>query len=88
LPAVQLGAADVEALLSAVEEQPATEVTVDLVRQQVRYDGRVVEFEFDGYTRECLLAGLDDIALTLRHDDEILAYEQLRPNWVPSVAAN
>jgi 3-isopropylmalate/(R)-2-methylmalate dehydratase small subunit len=88
LPAVQLDAADVEALLSAVEAQPATEVTVDLVRQQVRYDGRVVEFEFDGYTRECLLSGLDDIALTLRHDDEILAYEQLRPNWVPSVAAN
>ncbi|MDP9240610.1 MAG: 3-isopropylmalate dehydratase small subunit [Actinomycetota bacterium] len=87
LPAVQLDAADVEALMAAIEADPATEVTVDLVGRQVRYAGHTVGFDFDDYTRECLLAGLDDIALTLRHGDEIAAYEQLRPAWLPSVAA-
>ncbi|PZS26241.1 MAG: 3-isopropylmalate dehydratase small subunit [Pseudonocardiales bacterium] len=88
LPAVQLDAADVEALMAAIEAEPATEVTVDLVGQQVRYAGRSIDFDFDVYTRDCLLAGLDGIALTLRHRDDIAAYERSRPVWMPAVAAN
>ena len=38
-------------------------------------DGREVPFEFDESTRHRLLNGLEDIALTLRHEDEIAAYE-------------
>lgn len=86
LPAVQLDALEVEALMSAVEAEPATTVTVDLVGQQVRYADRVVGFDFDDYTRECLIAGLDDIALTLRLGEQITAYERARPVWLPSVA--
>jgi 3-isopropylmalate/(R)-2-methylmalate dehydratase small subunit len=88
LPAIQLDAADVEALMTAVEAGPATEVTVDLVERQVRYRDRIIGFDFDDYTRECLLAGLDDIALTLLHGDEITAYEQSRPVWMPSVVGD
>jgi 3-isopropylmalate/(R)-2-methylmalate dehydratase small subunit len=42
-------------------------------------------FEIDPYTRWRLLEGLDDIDLTLRHADEIEAYERDRPARLPSV---
>jgi len=87
LPAVQLAAAEVEALMAAVEADATTAVTVDLIEQQVRYADVAVAFDFDAYTRECLLAGLDDIALTLRHADRIAAHEHVRPAWLPTVAA-
>jgi 3-isopropylmalate/(R)-2-methylmalate dehydratase small subunit len=38
-------------------------------------DGRDVPFEFDESTRHRLLNGLDDIALTLQHEDAIAIYE-------------
>ena len=46
----------------------AEEATVDLERQIVAFDGREVPFEISSETRERLLNGLDDIALTLQHD--------------------
>jgi 3-isopropylmalate/(R)-2-methylmalate dehydratase small subunit len=36
-------------------------------------------FELDDFSRECLLQGLDDVALTLREDDAIAAYETAHP---------
>ena len=36
------------------------------------------------FTRWRLMEGLDDIGLTLRHTDEIDAYEASRPAWLPS----
>jgi 3-isopropylmalate/(R)-2-methylmalate dehydratase small subunit len=47
------------------------ELTVDL---EARTAGGV-PFELDDFSRECLLGGLDEIALTLRHEDDIAAYE-------------
>ncbi|MEP6696122.1 MAG: 3-isopropylmalate dehydratase small subunit [Pseudonocardiales bacterium] len=87
LPAIAIDTTDVEALMTAVEADPAVEVTVDLVAQTIRYAGRSVGFDFDDYTRECLLSGLDDIALTLRHDAAIEQYERSRPAWLPAVEA-
>ncbi len=84
LLAVQLPASDVEDLMVAVEATPATAVTVDLVGRQLRYADRIVGFSLDDYTRQRLMAGLDDIALTLQHDDEISRYEQTRPAWLPT----
>jgi 3-isopropylmalate/(R)-2-methylmalate dehydratase small subunit len=40
-------------------------------------------FEIDDYTRWRLMEGLDDIGLTLRHADEIAAFEHSRPAWLP-----
>jgi 3-isopropylmalate/(R)-2-methylmalate dehydratase small subunit len=40
-------------------------------------------FEIDDYTRWRLMEGLDDIGLTLRHADEITAFEHSRPAWLP-----
>ena len=56
----------------------ADEATVDLERQVVAFDGREVAFEISAETRERLLNGLDDIALTLQHGDDIDRFEQGR----------
>ncbi|MBE1587154.1 3-isopropylmalate dehydratase small subunit [Nonomuraea angiospora] len=74
----------VEALQSAVEADPKLEVTVDLAERQVRWADEVVPFEIDDYTRWRLMEGLDDIGLTLRHADEVAAYENGRQPWLPT----
>ncbi len=75
----------IDRIWTAVEADPTVEVTVDLVERQVRVPAAdVVEpFELDDYTRWRLLEGLDDIALTLRHTDDIAAFEGTRPAWKP-----
>jgi 3-isopropylmalate/(R)-2-methylmalate dehydratase small subunit len=91
LPVI-LPEATVSALQDAIEADPGTEVTVDLGRREVRAEvaavGAVVPtiraaFEIDDYTRWRLMEGLDDIGLTLRHADEITAFEHSRPAWLP-----
>jgi 3-isopropylmalate/(R)-2-methylmalate dehydratase small subunit len=52
----------------------------------VRWSGEVHGFELDDYTRWRLLEGLDDIGLTLRHADEVEAYEASRKPWLPRIA--
>lgn len=73
----------IERLWEAVEADPATEVTVDLVAREVRAPGVAEPFELDDYTRWRLLEGLDDIALTLRHTDAIGEFEERRSPWLP-----
>jgi 3-isopropylmalate/(R)-2-methylmalate dehydratase small subunit len=83
LPVV-LPAESVEALQAAVAADPATEVTVDLVERQVRWGSESAGFEIDDYTRWRLLEGLDDIGLTLRHAEDVTAYENGRQPWLPT----
>jgi 3-isopropylmalate/(R)-2-methylmalate dehydratase small subunit len=80
---VQLPIAVVEWLWTTIEDDPSTEVTVDLVAREVRAAGRVEPFELDDYSRWRLLEGLDDIGLTLRHAEEISLFEERRPGWLP-----
>jgi 3-isopropylmalate/(R)-2-methylmalate dehydratase small subunit len=80
---VILPQADVEALMAAVEADPALPVTVDLQEQQVTYGDVVLPFQTDGYTRWRLLEGLDDVGLTERHLADIEAFEARRPAWLP-----
>ena len=76
LLAIVLPAEEVERLMESVDLDTGSELTVDLERLVVvSPDGREVPFEFDEAIRQRLLHGLDDIALTLRHEDEITAYE-------------
>lgn len=85
---VVLPESTVERLWQLVEADPTTEVTVDLVHRQVRAgagdDAVRAEFELDDNTRWRLLEGLDDISLTLRHEDDIRAYEAERPAFKPT----
>jgi 3-isopropylmalate/(R)-2-methylmalate dehydratase small subunit len=80
---VLIGEDDVEALWLAIEADPTLPVTVDLVARDVRYADVVLPFEIDDYTRWRLMEGLDDIGLTLRHADDIDAFETHRPAWKP-----
>jgi 3-isopropylmalate/(R)-2-methylmalate dehydratase small subunit len=80
---VLINEADVEALWAAIEADPQTQITVDLVARQVRYGDVVLPFEIDDYTRWRLIEGLDDIGLTLRHVDDVDEFESHRPSWKP-----
>lgn len=80
---VVLPAAVVAGLQDRVVADPATEITVDLERREVRCGELTEPFELDDFTRTKLLEGLDDIALTLGHQDAIDGYERRRPSWLP-----
>ncbi|WP_433289027.1 3-isopropylmalate dehydratase small subunit [Pseudonocardia sp. CA-142604] len=86
LVAAQVAQPDVELLWKLLENAPGTEVTVDLTEKTVRADELVVPFEIDEYTRWRLREGLDDIGLTLRHADDIAAFEAARPGHLPTTA--
>ncbi len=75
-------------LLDAVEADPDLEITVDIERRLLEAPaiGLVQEFPLDDATRERFLQGLDDIGLSLRHEDAIGAFEGSRPSWLPSAA--
>ena len=83
---VQLPADVVERLMTLVEADPATPVTVDLDARELRAGDVVAAFELDDFTRWRLMEGLDDIGLTLRHDEEIAAFEDRRPAFLPQTS--
>jgi 3-isopropylmalate/(R)-2-methylmalate dehydratase small subunit len=70
---VTLAEDDVRALMKAEE------AVVDLERQVVSFEGGEEPFEINAEIRERLLKGLDDIALTLQHADDIGRFERERP---------
>jgi len=79
LLAAQVDASDVEALWAAVDADASMQVTVDLRERTISgSDGLSAPFVIDDYTQWRLLKGLDDVAVTLSHDDEIAAYEANR----------
>jgi 3-isopropylmalate/(R)-2-methylmalate dehydratase small subunit len=86
LVAAQVAQPDVELLWKLLENEPGVEVTVDLEEKTVQARDLTVPFQIDDYTRWRLLEGLDDIGLTLRHVDEISAFEATRPARLPTTA--
>ena len=42
-------------------------------------------FEMDDFTRQRIMQGLDDISLTLSHEDDLDTFERSRPAYLPSV---
>lgn len=79
---VELPAESVRALMDAVLDDPTTRIVVDLERLTVTAPSVAASFEFDDFRRWCLLQGMDDIDLTMRHADAIDAYEAERPEWL------
>ena len=71
---------DVERLFHDAAAFPGFKLTIDLERQTVATTdgGTVFRFDVDAFRKHCLLNGLDDIALTLTHADEIRAFEAKR----------
>jgi 3-isopropylmalate/(R)-2-methylmalate dehydratase small subunit len=80
---VQLPADAVSALQDLAESDPTVDIVIDLVERQVRAPGHTIGFDIDDYTRWRLMEGLDDIGLTLRHTDDITAFESKRAAWMP-----
>ncbi|SNY13352.1 3-isopropylmalate dehydratase small subunit [Paractinoplanes atraurantiacus] len=83
---VQLDQKAVEALWDLAESEPEKQITVDLGARQVRVDDASWPFPIDDFSRWRLMEGLDDIGLTLRHEELITAYEKKRPAFKPVVA--
>jgi 3-isopropylmalate/(R)-2-methylmalate dehydratase small subunit len=63
-------------LLSLAQEDPSTEVSIDLENQSlILPDGRKVEFPIDSFSKHCLLNGVDQMGFLLGLDSDIAAYE-------------
>ncbi len=81
----QLEQGDIELIWKQLEAEPGTTVTVDLPARTVVCGDVVATFTIDDYVAWRLENGLDDISLTLRHEDAITAFEAARPTWKPVV---
>jgi len=82
---VEIEAGAVAKLLRLVESDPRAEITVDVERRVVEAPGLHASFELEDHARTRLLEGLDDIAVTLAHANEITKYESTRATWLPSL---
>lgn len=80
-PAIAVG------LMQAVEADPMLLVTVDVESRTISAPaaGIFASFPLEDFTRYRLLEGLDDIGLTLRHEEAIGDYERRRPAWMPTI---
>jgi 3-isopropylmalate/(R)-2-methylmalate dehydratase small subunit len=76
--------ATVEAIWSAIEADPATEITVDVERLSVEVPaaGITHTFPMEPQTQYRFLNGLDDVGITMSHADDITSYEKTRPAWL------
>jgi 3-isopropylmalate/(R)-2-methylmalate dehydratase small subunit len=76
----------VAALGAALAADPAATVSLDVAERTITVPSTGLSFNFalPDYARWRLLEGLDDIGITLRHADEIAAFEAQRPDWLPS----
>ena len=82
--AIRLPAETVDRLFRAVEATPGYQLFVNLPGQTIATpDGEVIDFDIDAFRKECLVNGWDDIGLTLRHADDIRAYEAKRRQEAP-----
>jgi 3-isopropylmalate/(R)-2-methylmalate dehydratase small subunit len=74
----------VEAIWSAIEADPATEITVDVERLSVEVPaaGITHTFPMEPQTQYRFLNGLDDVGITMSHADDITSYEKTRPAWL------
>lgn len=73
----------IEQLWEIIEQDPTTQVTVDLNSKKVSAAGLSADFQIDDYVRWRLLEGLDDVALTLQKADSIDSFEAVRPSFLP-----
>lgn len=79
----------VDQLFQRVLANEGEQFDVDLTAQTISLeDGTVISFDVDSFRRHCLLNGLDDIGLTLVHQEDIRKYEANRRETAPWLFAN
>jgi 3-isopropylmalate/(R)-2-methylmalate dehydratase small subunit len=70
-------------LLSLIEEEPDTQITIDLASQTIQLpDGRKVEFPLDTFSKTCILNGIDQLGYLQRHMAAVETYEAAHPDRV------
>ena len=75
---VRLSESIIKELMARIRQKEGYELSVDLESQTIQdASGLFVSFELEPFRRECLLKGLDDIGLTLLHEEKIRAYEEV-----------
>ena len=74
----------VEAIWAAIEDDPQTSIVVDMGQRKIEVPAANIDerFPMDDATQHRFLNGLDDIALTMTHVDEITSFETNRPAWM------
>lgn len=81
---IRLSDEQVDQIFKEIEANDGYELTIDLAAQTVTTpNGTSFSFEIDAFRKYCLLNGLDDIGLTLKHADDIRAYEAQRKQTAP-----
>jgi 3-isopropylmalate/(R)-2-methylmalate dehydratase small subunit len=87
LLAAQVDEKVVQRLWDYLDDNPGASVTLDLETRTVKagegVDAIEDSFTIDDYTRWRLLEGLDDVGITLSHEDDIVSYEATRPSFKP-----
>ena len=78
---VKLTPEEVEEIHQALNQKPGMEITIDLEENTVTVGSKQYTFTVDPFRRECILKGLDTIALTLAYEADIQAYEATIPAW-------
>ncbi len=88
LLAAQVDDKVVQRLWDYLDENPGASITIDLETRTVKagegVDAIEDSFTIDDYTRWRLLEGLDDVGITLSHEEDIVAYEAKRPSFKPA----
>ncbi|KQV76124.1 isopropylmalate isomerase [Aeromicrobium sp. Root344] len=88
LLAAQVDDKVVQRLWDYLDTNPGATITVDLESRTVKagdgVDAIEDSFTIDDYTRWRLLEGLDDVGITLSHEDDIVTYEKSRPSFKPA----
>ena len=80
---VELPADAVDDLFARTAAREGYALTIDLPRQRLGDGEASWTFEIDSFRKQCLLEGLDEISLTLRHADDVRAYEERRRKAAP-----
>lgn len=79
---VKLTPEEVDELFKTVEANEGQTVTVDLEKMEVRCENLCFKFDLDPFRRYCIMNGLDNIGLTLQHEDKIKDYESKKFTWL------
>ena len=73
---------EVDELFKLVEANDGIEFTIDLINEVVIAGDKQYSFKIDAFKRHCLLNGLDNIGLTLQHEDAISSFEHKIPTFL------
>jgi len=81
---ITLSQQEVEELFRYVDSSEGAKLSVDLSSQTVSIPGgKVYKFQVDGFRKECLYKGLDDIGLTLIQENKITEFEKKQKSELP-----